>query len=182
MKNLHTLLLALLVTLLAVGCKSGKQLSSESRFLSAKVHLTLPMKGETLTVTGTLRLEHDRCVQLSLLMPILHSEVARLEVTPQHVLILDRMGKRYMLATRDELKDVLPKKLDFARLEKMLRKASQPGAKAELTASELGIPAWDGARIALSSFSDREITMTLTPVPARYTRVDWHELLRMLTK
>jgi hypothetical protein len=177
-----TLLLFLLTALLVTACKSGKQLSNESRYLSAKVHLTIPMKGEQLTISGTLRLEHDKCMQLSLLMPILRSEVARLEVTPDYVLVVDRMGKRYMQATRAELRGVLPKKMDFDRLEKMLRKASLPGAKASLTAAELGIPGWDEVSVSLSSFSDKEFTLTPTPVPAKYTRVDWHDFLQMLMK
>ena len=49
---------------------------------------------------------HER-VQISLLMPILRTEVARVEVTPDGVLLVDRMTKRFVSATKDELKGML---------------------------------------------------------------------------
>ena len=39
--------------------------------------------------------------QISLLMPILRTEVARVEVTPDGVLLVDRMNKRFVRATKD---------------------------------------------------------------------------------
>ena len=41
-------------------------------------------------------------MQLSFLMPIIRTEVARMEVTPEEILLVDRMGKRYVRATRKE--------------------------------------------------------------------------------
>lgn len=52
-------------------------------------------------------------------MPVFRSEVMRMEVTPDEVLLIDRMNKRYVRATRDELKELLPENADFDRLEKL---------------------------------------------------------------
>ena len=41
-------------------------------------------------------------------MPILRTEIARIEIAPDKVLVVDRMNKRYVRATKDELKDILP--------------------------------------------------------------------------
>ena len=49
-------------------------------------------------MNGTMKLVSGERMQLSLLMPILRSEVARLEITPDDVLVVDRMGKRYVQA------------------------------------------------------------------------------------
>ena len=89
--------------------------------MSSKVQLTIPNKGGTVTVNGTMKLVSGERMQLSFLMPILRSEIARLEITPNDVLVVDRMGKRYVQATRKELKDILPRKADFAYLEKVVR-------------------------------------------------------------
>lgn len=59
-------------------------------------------------------------------MPILRSEIARLEITPNDVLVVDRMGKRYVQATRKELKDILPRKADFAHLERFFLMLPNP--------------------------------------------------------
>ena len=45
-------------------------------------------------------------VQLSILMPILRTEIARLEITPDEILLVDRMNKRYVRASRSELNDI----------------------------------------------------------------------------
>ena len=185
--SIRMLPLMLLLTLVIglSGCKTSRKVTSslgEPRFLSSKVQLTIPNKGGTITVNGTMKLVSGERMQLSLLMPILRSEVARLEITPDDVLVVDRMGKRYVQATRKELKDVLPKKADFAHLEKMLFEAAKPGGKASLTGKELGIPSFEKGKIVLTDFSDKEISLTPTQVSSRYTKVEWTELLEMLAK
>ena len=62
-------------------------------------------------------------------MPILRTEIARIDLTPDEILLVDRMGRRYVQASRKELKSMLPKKATFARLEKLLYEAARPGAK-----------------------------------------------------
>ena len=116
------LMLAALLVCLA-GCKTSRRgesgFSKESTCLSSKVKLTVPSKQSVLTVNGTLKLVRGERMQISFLMPILRTEVARIEVTPDDLLLVDRMGKRYVHATRKELKDVLPRKATFAHLEKL---------------------------------------------------------------
>ena len=68
-------------------------------------------------------------VQLSILMPILRTEIARLEITPDEILLVDRMNKRYVRASRSELNDILPKEARFSKLEKLLLDASLPEGK-----------------------------------------------------
>ena len=161
--RLLSLLLLLAVGL--AGCKTSRHsssLSGESVCLSSKVQLTVPHKDATLTVNGTMKLKKEECMQISFLMPILRTEVARMEVTPDEILLVDRMGKRYVRATRKELKDVLPKKADFAHLEKLLYAASKPNGKKVLTGKELGIPSLEKGKIELSNFSDKPFALTPT--------------------
>ena len=177
------LLLSLVVGL--SGCKTSRKATSslgESRCLSSKVQLTIPNKDGSITVNGTMKLVSGERMQLSFLMPIIRSEIARLEITPDDVLVIDRMGKRYVQASRKELKDILPKKADFAHLEKMLFDASKPGGKTSLTGKELGIPSLEKGKIVLSDFSSKELSLTPTQVSSRYAKVEWTELLEMLAK
>lgn len=177
------LLLGLLVGL--SGCKTPRKAVSswgESRYLSSKVQLTIPNKGGSITVNGTMKLVSAERVQFSILMPIIRSEVARMEVTPDEILLVDRMGKRYVQASRKELKGILPRKADFAHLEKMLFEASKPGAKNYLTGKDLGIPSLEKGKIVLSDFSDKELSLKPTQLSSRYVKVEWTELLEMLMK
>ena len=166
-----------LLMLLAVGlagCKTSSHsgaLSGESACLSSKVQLTVPHKDATLTVNGTMKLKKKECMQISFLMPILRTEVARMEVTPDEILLVDRMGKRYVRATRKELKNVLPKKADFAHLEKLLYAASKPNGKKVLTGKELGIPSLEKGKIELSNFSDKPFVLTPTQLSQKYKEI-----------
>lgn len=179
--RLLSLLFALAVGL--AGCKTSRpsgSLSGASACLSSKVQLTVPHKEATLTVNGTMKLKQNERMQLSFLMPILRTEVARMEVTPDEILLVDRMGKRYVRATRKELKHLLPKKADFAHLEKLLYAASKPNGKRSLTGKELGIPSLEKGKILLSDFSDKPFTLAPTRLSSRYKEVELEELLEML--
>ena len=175
-------LVCMLMLLLLSGCKSSRLATgmAESGYLFSKVHLTLPQKEGSITVSGNMRLKSGERMQLSFLMPILRSEVVRLEVTPEELLLVDRMGKRYVRATRKELKGVLPKKATFARLEKLLYAATTPDGKRALTAQELGLPSLKRGKIELSDFSDKPFTMTPTQLSKKYEEVSPEELLEML--
>ncbi len=168
------------------GCKTTRKavsaLPEEDHYLSSKVQLTLPYQGDMLTVSGSMKLVKNERMQLSFWMPLLRTEMLRLEVTPDDVLLIDRMGKRYVQASRDELKTVLPKKADFANLEKTLFDASKPGGKNTLTAEELGLTAFAKAKVTFSDFSTGEFTLLPTQVSTKYTKVEWTELIEMLMK
>lgn len=183
-RALRLLFLILVMVCGLTGCKTSRQGTSpqkETGYLSSKVQLTVPHKDATLTLPGTLKLKSGERMQLSFLMPIIRSEVARMEVTDEDVLIVDRMGKRYVRATRKELKHILPKKADFARLEKLIYAAAKPGGKRTLTGAELGIPSLDKARIELSNFSDKAFSLTPTQLSAKYQKVELEELVGMLS-
>lgn len=184
MKRIAYLLLILVVL---AGCKSSKHLAtSETKapatsYLASKLQLTIPSKkGGSMSVGGTMKMKSHERVQISLLMPIFRTEVARIEVTPDGVLLVDRMNKRFVRATRDELKNILPKNADFARLEKILTNASLPGGKSELTGKELGFPTLEKAKVQLYEFSTKEFSMSPTELTAKYRQVPLEQLVKML--
>ena len=123
---------------------------------------------------------HER-VQVSLLMPILRTEVARIEITPDEVLLVDRMNRRFVRATKEELKGMLPKNAEYSRLEKILMDASLPGGKTELTGKDVGIPSLEKAKVQLYEFSTKEFSMTPTELTSKYRQVPLEELVKMLT-
>lgn len=193
MKQIHFLqtkrwspiwLIACILLAIMTGCKTthksiGKK--TETACLASRVKLTIPHKDAVFTVNGTLKLRSQERLQISFLMPILRTEVARIDITPEEVLLVDRMGKRYVQMKQDELKKILPKKANFSTLEKILFKASQPNAKRSLTGKDLGISKLEKCRIELSDFSNHPFTMTPTQLSSRYHQVEPEELLEMLS-
>lgn len=112
-------------------------------------------------------------------MPILRTEVARIEVTPEEVLLVDRMNRRFVRASKEELKDILPKNAEFSRLEKILTDASLPGGKTELTGKDIGISSLEKQR-CIYEFSTKEFSMTPTELSSKYRQVPLEELIKML--
>ena len=183
----------LLLTVILVGCKSTKHAVAVSEkpvvetkpvvpsYLASKLELTIPSKNGSMVIGGTMKMKSDERVQLSLLMPILRTEVARIEITPDEVLLVDRMNKRYVRATKEELKDILPQNVQFSQLEKLLVEASQPGGKTELTGKDLGLKSgMEKAKIQFYDFSTKELTLTPTEITSRYTQVPLEVLIKML--
>lgn len=179
----HLCALLLVLSVSMSGCRSTRTATSgaeASGFLSSKVLLTVPHGNATLTVNGTMKLKQGEVMQLSLLMPILRTEVARIELSPDELLLVDRMGKRYVRTTRSELKAYLPRKADFAHLEKMLYKASKPGAKRTLTAIELGIPKLEKGAVELTDFNHDPFKLQRFQITQKYRQVPLEELLELL--
>ena len=121
---------------------------------------------------------HER-VQVSLLMPILRTEVARIEITPDEVLLVDRMNRRFVRATKEELKGMLPKNAEFSRLEKILMDASLPGGKTELTGKDVGIPSLEKAKVQLYEFSTKDIA---EKIEESYDYTEVEKYVTMLTQ
>ncbi|MDD3036271.1 DUF4292 domain-containing protein [Bacteroides sp.] len=180
----------LLIVVMFAGCKSSKHMVVVEKekvvavpsfsYLASKLQLTIPGKDGSMSVGGLMKMKSSERVQISLLMPILRTEIARIEITPGEVLLVDRMNKRYVRVTKDELKDILPKGADFSRLEKVLTDASLPGGKTELTGKELGIPSLEKAKIQLYEFSTKEFSIIPTELTSKYTQVPLEELVKML--
>lgn len=179
----------LLIVVVLAGCRSSKHHSvtapkvvetSTPDCLASRLQLTIPSKNGNMSIGGTMKMKSKERVQISLLMPILRSEVARIEITPTDVLFIDRMNKRYVRATRGELKDLLPKNVEFARLEKLLVDASLPGGKTELSGKDLGIPKLEKAKVQFYEFSTKEFSITPTEISSRYRQVPLEVLMKML--
>ena len=177
--------LLLLVVVVLAGCKSSKHLATSetktstkaptSSYLASRLQLTIPGKKGSMSVGGTMKMKTHERVQISLLMPIL-----RIEVTPDEVLLVDRMNKRFVRATKAELKNVLSKNVEFSRLEKILMDASLPGGKTELTGKDIGIPSLEKAKVQLYEFSTQEFSMTPTELTSKYNQIPLEELVKML--
>lgn len=73
-------------------------------------------KKDPISVSGTMRIKRGEVVMLSA-VPLLGIEVARVEITPSGVLVIDRMKKRYVKVSYSELNNYLKKSFDYNSLE-----------------------------------------------------------------
>ncbi len=133
-----------LFMLLLVSCKSGKMALRDGNMLrltgeeqleavimntpvfdsfSSQLRIGLPSKKSDLTLNGTLRMQHEKLIRISLLLPVLRTEVARIEISPESILVIDRMNKRYASVPVAELREVLHTEVDFRMLQSLFSNA-----------------------------------------------------------
>lgn len=106
------------------------------RVLTAKMSLSLDLEGKGVTkVSGTLRIKKGEVIQMSI-APLLGIEVARAEISPNGILVIDRMNKRYVEVSFAEVKALAKADLDFHTLQALfLNELFLPG-KDNLTARD----------------------------------------------
>lgn len=85
---------------------------------ASKMRMTVNLDGKELSVSGNLKIKRNEAIQLSI-APILGIEVARIEITPENILILDRMNKRYIQAPVSLLQSLGNTDLDFYSLQSL---------------------------------------------------------------
>lgn len=108
----------------------------EREALTAKMSLALDVSGKTNKVNGTMRIKKGEVIQLSI-APLLGIEIARAEISPYGVLVIDRMNKRYVRVTFTELQELTNAQLDFHTLQALfLNEIFLPGKK-DLTSRDL---------------------------------------------
>ena len=81
------------------------------------ISFNLQAKGQNISVPGSLRMRKDEVIRLQLFIPILGTEVGRLEFTPTYVLVIDRMHKEYIKADYSEVDFLKQNGLNFYSLQ-----------------------------------------------------------------
>jgi hypothetical protein len=186
-KIVYLLMSALLLSL--AGCKSSKQVATRAgavvtaaraEYLSAKMQLVAPVQSGTVTLNGTMKMKSEERIQLSVLMPVLRTELFRIEVTPDYCIIVDRINKQYVSVSKDEMAEMLPKELSYDKLEALLQSSYSKDGKYELTGKQIGIPSLESAKVSLYEFSNDAFEMSPTSLSSRYTKVSAAELINRL--
>lgn len=157
MKHILSISGLLLVTALVLsGCKSSKTVqsgkmpdavpafdvnayknrvvarSARPSALTARLALTLKAGTKEISVNGSLRMQRDDVIQLSL--TFLGMEVGRMEFTQQDVLLVDRFNKQYVRVPYGELDFLQRARLDFEALQALFwNELFVPGSSGKLS-------------------------------------------------
>ncbi len=75
--------------------------------------------GRDITVPGSLHMRKNQVIRIQLFIPILGSEVGRLEFTPEYVLVIDRIHKEYIKADYSQLDFLKDNGLNFYSLQSL---------------------------------------------------------------
>ena len=88
-----------------------------ARDMSARCNFTLDFGGKNLSAGGTVKMQRGSIIQLS--ATLLGFEVGRVEFTPSGVLIIDRVGKRYLQGGYEEVEFARRNNLGFDILQSL---------------------------------------------------------------
>lgn len=77
----------------------------------------IQMGGKDISVPGALRMRKDEVIRIQLFIPILGTEVGRLEFTPNYVLIVDRLHKEYIKADYTQVDFLKRQGINFYSLQ-----------------------------------------------------------------
>lgn len=97
----------------------------------ADMTFKIKLSEDNVNLPGSLHMRKNEMIRLQLFIPLLGSEIARIEFTPKGVLIVDRMHKQYINATYSDLDFLKNNGLDFYTLQALFwNQLSIPGTKA----------------------------------------------------
>ncbi len=100
-----------------------------ARVITAKVDFTAGMDGRELSLSGQLKMRRDQVIRLQLLAFGL-MEAARLEFTPDHVTLIDRINKQYVKVPYSEVDFLRTSGIDFYVLQALFwNELFQPGQR-----------------------------------------------------
>ena len=88
------------------------------KFITSKVKFSVQVGVQKLTLTGNLKMKRDDCIRLQL-MAFGFVEAGRIELTPEYVLIMDRINKQYMKATYSSIDFLRNSGLNFYSMQAM---------------------------------------------------------------
>ena len=141
---------------------------------TSKVKVTNTQEGKDVTTNGTLRMRYGDVIQLTLVDPVLGiAEIGRLELSPDNVLIIDRVNKRYVDTSYEEFTALKSHNIDFKTIQEFFWQEAKSGDKFAYT-----IPAKKDIKLdlRLSNKGSNANWTTHTAVSGKYTKTDVNKL------
>ena len=158
-----------------------KETAKSAEYLSSKMGLTIPYKDAVFTVDGTMKMKSGEMIQVSMLMPILRTEIARVQVTPTELLIVDRVNRRFVRAGDSGLRYAVVSGFTYDKLEKVLFALGKDGTSKSLSGEDLGLTKLKKAKVELYDFSTEPVDVSPIELSSRYKQVTLEEMMQLLT-
>ena len=190
--------LTVLVALLLSACHSSKKVTDQQTDktkptttvttqpiaagtnFTSRVRVTIVQNGKDITTNGTLRMRYDDVIQIALVDPVVGMmEVGRMELSPDNVLIIDRINKRYVSTDYEEFTALKSRNIDFKTIQDFFWKEAKGGNEFSYT-----IPAKKDIRLdlKLSDKGNAANWTAHTTVSGKYDKTDVNELFKSMVE
>lgn len=127
--------------------------------LVSNLTFTLNDGHKDITVPGILHMRKDEVIRLQLLIPIIRSEVGRMEFTKDYVLFIDRIHKQYVKANYNEVAFLRDNGINFYSLQSLFWNQLFIPGQQRVNESSLSAFDVDLATLANSSNSTTAVTL-----------------------
>ena len=157
--------------------KSTKSTDARTNFTS-KVKVTITQNDKSISTSGTLRMRYDDVIQITLVDPFIGiTEVGRMELSPDSMLIIDRINKRYVSVKYDEFDILKNNGIDFQTIQEHFWREAQSADQLSYsmptkTPIQLDLKLFDKG--SLSSWNAH------TEVSNKYSKTDANKLFNSL--
>lgn len=145
---------------------------------TARVRVTVTQGDKNVTTNGALRMRYDEGIQITLVDPLLGvAEVGRLEISPDNILVIDRINRRYVSASYDEFAALQARNINFSTIQELFWREAQKSDALSYT-----LPAKTPIRLDLK-LSDKGSNSNWTPhtsVSDKYVKTDANRLFSSL--
>lgn len=96
----------------------------------ANMTFTIDYGEKNISAPGSLRMRKDKMIRLQLFIPLIGTEVGRIDFTPDYVLVVDRLHKQYVKGGYSQLDFLRDNGLDFYSLQSLFwNQLLLPGTK-----------------------------------------------------
>lgn len=96
----------------------------------ANMSFSIKSGDKDISAPGSLRMRRDKMIRLQLFIPLLGTEVGRIDFTPDYVLVVDRLHKQYIKGDYSQLDFLRNNGLDFYSLQSLFwNQLLLPGTK-----------------------------------------------------
>ena len=141
---------------------------------TSKVKVTITQDGKDINTNGNLRMRYGDVIQLTLVDPVLGiAEIGRIELSPNKVLIIDRVNQRSVDTTYEDFSALKSRDIDFNTIQEFFWQESKKGDTFAYT-----IPAKKDIKLdlKLSNKGSNANWEAHTTVSDRYTKTDANKL------
>ena len=127
--NIRTFIFVVTVAAVMSACKTtkysesapkkpvaGAEITPKVTNVTAKLDVNVKTQKDDITVDGKLYMRYNEMIRITV-VPLGLMEAARLEFTPQEVLLIDRINKQYVKAKYEEVDFLKKNNIDFQTLQ-----------------------------------------------------------------
>jgi len=141
---------------------------------TSKVKVTITQDGKDVTTNGNLRMRYGDVIQLTLVDPVVGiAEIGRLELSPDNVLIIDRINRRYVSTNYEEFTALKSRNIDYGTIQDFFWQEAKNGDSFSYV-----IPAKKDIKLdlKLSNKGSNANWDAHTAVSNKYTKTDANQL------